>query len=184
MVAPQPPITHSCALTAFTGKAAFAIGGVTIHSVVKLPVKTKYRPLKGGTKARLEAKLKTLKWIVIDDANANTRGQHSLSAMEGGNGLSPPTPHRNRFMPTAHSRVLMELYDADSNGIGCLGNGPKHRTLDAIDDGGGDHIVWIVLQGVEPFDGRNFLGCHRTMQAQPNHHRPWPVQAAAQCSQR
>ena len=59
--------THLCATT---GKAACALGGVTLHNAKEglfLPVKGQFRGLKGRTLRRLQERWKNVKLLVIDE---------------------------------------------------------------------------------------------------------------------
>ena len=57
-----------CAVTATTGKAAFNINGITIHSLLKLPVGAKgNKDLAGQSLIRLQERLSTIEYIIIDE---------------------------------------------------------------------------------------------------------------------
>ena len=61
-------LPQTCAITATTGKAAYNIQGVTIHSLLKLPVGPRgNNDLKGQSLIRLQESLKDVKYIVIDE---------------------------------------------------------------------------------------------------------------------
>lgn len=57
-----------CAVTATTGKAAFNVNGVTVHSLLKLPIgPSSHKDLKGESLAALQENLSTVKYIIIDE---------------------------------------------------------------------------------------------------------------------
>ena len=57
-----------CAVTATTGKAAFNINGITIHSLLKLPVGTRgNKDLTGQALVRLQESLSDIDYIIIDE---------------------------------------------------------------------------------------------------------------------
>ena len=59
---------NSCAVTATTGKAAYNIKGVAIHSLLKLPIGSKGRTeLTGQTLICLQADLTDIRYIIIDE---------------------------------------------------------------------------------------------------------------------
>lgn len=59
---------NKCAVTATTGKAAFNINGVTIHSLLKLPVGSRgNRDLTGQSLIRLQQSLNGIDYIIIDE---------------------------------------------------------------------------------------------------------------------
>ena len=59
---------EKCAVTATTGKAAFNINGVTIHSLLKLPVGSKgNKDLTGQNLMRLQESLRKIDYIIIDE---------------------------------------------------------------------------------------------------------------------
>ena len=56
-----------CAVTATTGKAAYNIQGVTVHSLLKLPIGSRGRKdLTGQSLCRLQENLNEIEYIVID----------------------------------------------------------------------------------------------------------------------
>ena len=70
-------IGNACTVTAPTGKAAYNIKGVTIHSLLKLPIGSKGRTdLTGQSLIRLQTSLADIKYIIIDEYS--TLGQCSL----------------------------------------------------------------------------------------------------------
>ena len=57
-----------CAVTATTGKAAYNIQGVTVHSLLKLPIGSRGRKdLTGQSLCRLQENLNEIEYIVIDE---------------------------------------------------------------------------------------------------------------------
>lgn len=57
-----------CAVTATTGKAAFNINGVTVHSLLKLPVGSRgNKDLAGQSLIRLQESLSGIDYIIIDE---------------------------------------------------------------------------------------------------------------------
>ena len=57
-----------CAVTATTGKAAFNINGVTVHSLLKLPVSSRgNKDLAGQSLIRLQESLSGIDYIIIDE---------------------------------------------------------------------------------------------------------------------
>ena len=57
-----------CAVTATIGKAAFNINGITIHSLLKLPVGSRgHKDLTGQSLIRLQESLKGIDYIIIDE---------------------------------------------------------------------------------------------------------------------
>ena len=67
-----------CCLTATTGIAAFHIHGVTIHSLLQLPIRGQNNTeLQGSALMRLQEKLKNKKYIIIDEMSM--LGQNSLT---------------------------------------------------------------------------------------------------------
>ena len=59
---------HDCCLTATTGIAAFNINGVTIHSLLQLPIRNHgAKDLEGSALMRLQEKLKGKRYILIDE---------------------------------------------------------------------------------------------------------------------
>ena len=68
-------LQHKCAVTATTGKAAYNIKGVTIHSLVKLPIGSRSaKDLTGQSLCRLQEHLKDIDYIIIDEYSM--LGQH------------------------------------------------------------------------------------------------------------
>jgi len=70
-------------LCALTGKAAFSIGGLTLHSVFSLPVNQSFReqrPLSNGTVNTMHSKLLEKKLISIDEIS--TVGANMLSQLD------------------------------------------------------------------------------------------------------
>ncbi|EEQ31187.1 ATP-dependent DNA helicase PIF1 [Microsporum canis CBS 113480] len=55
------------ALTAPTGVAAFNIGGRTLHSLLRLPMKSSYNPLPTGSLATLQDAVRHVRYVVIDE---------------------------------------------------------------------------------------------------------------------
>lgn len=61
-------LQHRCAVTATTGKAAYNIRGVTIHSLLKLPIGSHGRKdLMGQSLRRLQESLNGVDYIIIDE---------------------------------------------------------------------------------------------------------------------
>ena len=61
-------LQNKCAVTAPTGKAAYNIRGVTIHSLLKLPVGSRgHQDLKGQSLCRLQESLSAIDYILIDE---------------------------------------------------------------------------------------------------------------------
>ncbi|XP_068697264.1 ATP-dependent DNA helicase PIF1-like [Montipora foliosa] len=59
---------QNCTVTATTGKAAFNINGITVHSLLNLPVGARGNTdLKGQALVRLQDKLQNIKYILIDE---------------------------------------------------------------------------------------------------------------------
>lgn len=59
---------EKCAITATTGKAAFNINGVTIHSLLKLPVGAKgNKDLTGQNLMKLQESVRKIDYIIIDE---------------------------------------------------------------------------------------------------------------------
>lgn len=57
-----------CAVSATTGKAAFHINGVTVHSLLKLPVGSRGNTdLAGQSLIRLQESLRGIDYIIIDE---------------------------------------------------------------------------------------------------------------------
>ena len=57
-----------CAVTATTGKAAYNIRGVTVHSLLKLPIGSRgYKDLKGQSLCRLQESVDNIGYIIIDE---------------------------------------------------------------------------------------------------------------------
>ena len=61
-------LQSNCAVTATTGKAAYNIRGVTVHSILKLPVgQTGNKDLKGKSLCRLQESVNNIGYIIIDE---------------------------------------------------------------------------------------------------------------------
>ena len=61
-------LKQKCAVTATTGKASYNIQGVTIHSLLKLPVGPRgNKDFTGQSLSRLQESLKGIKYIIIDE---------------------------------------------------------------------------------------------------------------------
>ncbi|XP_020896155.1 uncharacterized protein LOC110235051 [Exaiptasia diaphana] len=61
-------LQNKCAVTATTGKASYNIRGVTIHSLLKLPVGPRgNKELSGQSLSRLQDNLKDIEYILIDE---------------------------------------------------------------------------------------------------------------------
>ena len=59
---------QNCTVTATTGKASFNINGITIHSLLNLPVGARENTdLKGQALVRFQDKLQNIKYILIDE---------------------------------------------------------------------------------------------------------------------
>ena len=68
-------LQNRCAVTATTGKAAYNIKGVTIHSLLKLPIGSRSaKDLAGQSLCRLQENLKDIDYIIIDEYSM--LGQH------------------------------------------------------------------------------------------------------------
>jgi len=50
-----------------TGIAAFGISGITIHSVLSLPVKASFNPLIPSTLAKFQHQWKYIKFLIVDE---------------------------------------------------------------------------------------------------------------------
>ena len=61
-------LKRKCIITATTGKAAFNISGVTIHSLLKLPITNKHqKDLTDQSLVALQERLATIDYIFIDE---------------------------------------------------------------------------------------------------------------------
>ena len=61
-------LQHKCVITATTGKAAYSIRGVTIHSLLKLPITPQsQRDLSGEALIELQHRLSNVDYILIDE---------------------------------------------------------------------------------------------------------------------
>ena len=61
-------LRNKCVVTATTGKASYNIRGITIHSLLKLPVGSRrQKDLTGETLARLQKSLNGVDYILIDE---------------------------------------------------------------------------------------------------------------------
>lgn len=61
-------LQNNCTVTATTGKASFNVNGITIHSLLNLPVGSRGNTdLKGQTLVRLQDKLHDIKYILINE---------------------------------------------------------------------------------------------------------------------
>ena len=59
---------NNCIVTSFFGIAAFNINGVTLHSLLKLPIRgVRNYDLKGPALSNLQMRLKDVKYIIIDE---------------------------------------------------------------------------------------------------------------------
>jgi hypothetical protein len=68
IAAVRQTLKDKCVITATTGKASFNISGVTIHSLLKLPVNYKYqKELPGQSLAMLQDRSASIKYILIDE---------------------------------------------------------------------------------------------------------------------
>ena len=64
----QSCLQTKCVITATTRKASFNINGITIHSLLKLPIGTKLaRDLTGQSLSRLQSDLSDIEYIIIDE---------------------------------------------------------------------------------------------------------------------
>jgi ATP-dependent DNA helicase PIF1 len=71
-------LKHDCCITATTGIAAFNINGVTIHSLLQLPIRNQgAKDLEGSALIRLQDRLKNKKYIIIDEMSM--LGQRSFT---------------------------------------------------------------------------------------------------------
>ena len=58
----------TCIVTSYFGIAAFNVDGVTLHSLLRLPIRGKYNcDLKGQALAKLQETMKEIKYIIIDE---------------------------------------------------------------------------------------------------------------------
>ena len=61
-------LRNKCAVTVTTAKASFSIGGITIHSLLKLPVGPRgNKDLTGQSSTKLQDQFKEIEYIVIDE---------------------------------------------------------------------------------------------------------------------
>ena len=61
-------LKNKCAVTATTGKAAYNIRGVTVHSLLKLPIGSRgNKDLSGQSLCRLQENLNHIEYIIIDE---------------------------------------------------------------------------------------------------------------------
>jgi ATP-dependent DNA helicase PIF1 len=61
-------LRSKCAVTATTGKASYNIRGITIHSLLKLPIGSRGRKyLTGQSLSRLQENLNGVEYIIIDE---------------------------------------------------------------------------------------------------------------------
>ena len=61
-------LQSKCAVTATTGKASFNIRGVTIHSLLKLPIGTRgNKDVTGQSLCRLQESLNSIDYIIVDE---------------------------------------------------------------------------------------------------------------------
>jgi hypothetical protein len=61
-------LQSKCAITATTGKAAYNIKGVTVHSLLKLPIGAKgNKDMTGQSLCRLQESLNNIEYIIIDE---------------------------------------------------------------------------------------------------------------------
>ena len=61
-------LQSKCAVTATTGKAAYNIRGVTVHSLLKLPIGSRgSKDLTGQTLCRLQENVNNIGYIIIDE---------------------------------------------------------------------------------------------------------------------
>ena len=61
-------LQRKCVITATTGKASFNIKGITIHSLLKLPIGTKFaKDLTGESLSRLQTSLSEFDYIIIHE---------------------------------------------------------------------------------------------------------------------
>ena len=61
-------LQHKCVITATTGKAAYSIRGVTIHSLLKLPITPQsQRDLSGEALIELQHRLSNVDYILFDE---------------------------------------------------------------------------------------------------------------------
>ena len=68
MFALQSCLQRRCVITATTGKASFNINGITIHSLLKLPIGTKLaRDITGESLSRLQSNRSDIEYIIIDE---------------------------------------------------------------------------------------------------------------------
>ena len=71
-------LKEDCCLTATTGIAAFNINGVTIHSLLQLPIRNQNaKELEGAALMRLQERMKYKKYIIIDEMSM--LGQRSFT---------------------------------------------------------------------------------------------------------
>ena len=61
-------LKDKCVVTATTGKASYNVNGITVHSLLKLPIASHFnKDLSGQALANLQEKLKVVKYILIDE---------------------------------------------------------------------------------------------------------------------
>lgn len=61
-------LKQNCKVCAFFGIAAFNIGGMTLHSLLQLPIKGKKNcPLQSSALSRLQRDLDSVKYLIIDE---------------------------------------------------------------------------------------------------------------------
>ena len=70
-------LKHYCVITATTGVAAFGVGGCTLHSLTKLPVRGyNWKDLTGNALKKLQHNLQGIKYLIIDEMSM--LGQNSF----------------------------------------------------------------------------------------------------------
>ena len=61
-------LMQNCIVTAFFGIASFNVKGRTLHSLLRLPIRGKYRQdLKGSALMKLQEDLSNIKYLLIDE---------------------------------------------------------------------------------------------------------------------
>ena len=73
-------LKNKCAVTATTGKAAYNIRGVTVHSLLKLPIVSRgNKDLSGQSLCRLQENLNDIEYIIIDEYSmVGLDGSHQM----------------------------------------------------------------------------------------------------------
>ena len=114
-------------VAATTGRAAWNIGGKTIHSLVGLPLSTQYRPLKSQKLKRLQQNFEGVKLVFIDECSVLSRSQlgflhRNLCAIKGNDqwfgGLSIVLAGDfHQLHPVASYAMFLEPNPTDEHGV-------------------------------------------------------------------